>query len=254
MGKKYIVKEMIGKRVFNIKCNEWMEIIEWENAQNIKIKFESGGIHKCSYHQLKKGTIKNLNIPSVYEHGYIGYGDHKAFINSKMTFEYITWRNMLKRCYNKSSLIQRPTYKNCKVCEEWKNFQIFAEWVNNYNGITKGYDLDKDIIDKNSKIYNEKNCIFIPAFLNSLIHRTYRHKKLPLGVSYDKEKKKYESYCQNENGKKYHLGYYKSIDEAFYQYKKYKEYLIKKNAIEYKNKISVIAYEALMNYEVEITD
>jgi hypothetical protein len=52
------------------------------------------------------------------------------------------------------------------------------------------------------------------------------------------------------------LGVYQTINEAFHAYKRYKEYLIKSVAqIEYnKGNITKKCYEAMMNYEVEITD
>ena len=43
-------------------------------------------------------------------------------------------------------------------------------------------------------------------------------------------------------------------EEAFLAYKREKESFIKEVANKYKDKLSDIAYNALMNYEVEITD
>ena len=55
-------------------------------------------------------------------------------------------------------------------------------------------------------------------------------------------------------GKQGHLGYYKTEIEAFNAYKQAKEAFIKEQANKWKGKIDDRAYEALMNYEVEITD
>ena len=55
-------------------------------------------------------------------------------------------------------------------------------------------------------------------------------------------------------GKKEHLGYFKTEIEAFNTYKQAKESFIKEQANEWKGKIDSRAYEALMNYTVEITD
>ena len=51
-----------------------------------------------------------------------------------------------------------------------------------------------------------------------------------------------------------HLGYFKTEIEAFNAYKQAKESFIKEQAEKWKDKIDPRAYEALINYTVEITD
>jgi hypothetical protein len=55
-------------------------------------------------------------------------------------------------------------------------------------------------------------------------------------------------------GKTCYLGVFPTEEEAFLAYKREKESFIKEVANKYKDKLSDIAYNALMNYEVEITD
>ena len=55
-------------------------------------------------------------------------------------------------------------------------------------------------------------------------------------------------------GKKEYLGSFKTELEAFNAYKKAKESFVKELANKWKDKIDERAYEALMNYQVEITD
>ena len=50
------------------------------------------------------------------------------------------------------------------------------------------------------------------------------------------------------------LGYFKTELEAYNAYKVAKESFIKEQANEWKDKIDNRAYEALINYTVEITD
>jgi hypothetical protein len=56
---------------------------------------------------------------------------------------------MLKRRYSKKGEHYKY-YKDVKICEEWYNFQNFAEWFeNNYNPETmQSWQLDKDILVK----------------------------------------------------------------------------------------------------------
>ena len=50
------------------------------------------------------------------------------------------------------------------------------------------------------------------------------------------------------------LGIFKTEIEAFNAYKKAKESFVKEQADKWKDQIDERAYEALMNYEVNITD
>ena len=78
---------------------------------------------------------------------------------------------------------------------------------------------------------------------------------LPIGVRRQKNSNKFESYCTYDN-KFYYLGTYTTSEKAFYTYKEYKENLIKKVAEEEYCKGNIIksCYEAMMKYQVEITD
>ena len=50
------------------------------------------------------------------------------------------------------------------------------------------------------------------------------------------------------------LGYFSTPEEAFYTYKTAKELYIKDIANKWKDQVDPRVYEALMNYQVEITD
>ena len=55
-------------------------------------------------------------------------------------------------------------------------------------------------------------------------------------------------------GKGKSLGLYTTIEGAFLRYKYEKEYFIKSTAEKYKDAISQDVYEAIINYEIKITD
>ena len=63
-----------------------------------------------------------------------------------------------------------------------------------------------------------------------------------------------EAWCENGNGSHVYLGSYKTENEAFQVYKKFKENLIKQIADEYKPYIPNKLYQAMYRYEIEITD
>ena len=80
---------------------------------------------------------------------------------------------------------------------------------------------------------------------------------IPLGVSYDKQNKKYQALC-NINRKLTRLGLYNTIEEAFNTYKVAKENEIKRiaNCCVSKGFITKDSrlYKAMISYRIEITD
>lgn len=190
----------------------------------------------------------------------VGYnsGKYPATVDGKPTKTYDLWKDMLKRCYSKKSHIKYPTYIGCSVSENFKSYSYFHEWCQDQIGFGKdSYALDKDLLFKENKVYSEYTCVFIPRNLNSLLIKADKIRgEYPIGVYLDKRRKTnpYVSSCSDGLGKQVHLGYYCTSREAFEVYKQYKENLIKQLAEQYKDSIDPRAYEALMNYTVEIDD
>ena len=78
-------------------------------------------------------------------------------------------------------------------------------------------------------------------------------------MHYHKASGKFQAQCnvydfkENKSKKKY-LGLYDTVEQAFEVYKRFKEKYIKEVADHYKDQIPEKLYQALYNYEVEITD
>lgn len=246
----------IGEKNTNNQGIE-MIIINYINSKNILIQFldEYKAIVKTQYYDFKKGRVSNPFYKGVCHIGFLGVGKFKFNNKSKVA---VIWRSMLIRCYDERHRNNNPTYKNCTVCDEWHNFQNFAEWFeNNYYDVdNQQMQLDKDILHKGNKVYSPENCVFVPNNINSLFIKCDKTRgQFPLGVSYDKLHGIFRAYCNDNNGGalKY-LGCFNNIEEAFNIYKLYKETLIKKIANKYKDKIPKNLYDAMYNYIVEITD
>lgn len=225
-----------------------IEIIESFNAKNCTIRFESGVIIKNrGYSDLLKGKVKNPYHKSFCEVGYFGIGNYNNKTNCKA---YNIWGSMLRRCYNGKLQERQPTYKDVTVCEEWHNFQNFAQWFeNNYK---EEFDLDKDILVKGNKIYSPETCCFVPQEINGLLVKRQNDRgKYPIGVI--KKRNKFQASI-NINGKAVNLGVFYTMKEAFQAYKTAKEKYIKEMADKWKDKITEQTYQALINYKVEITD
>ena len=123
---------------------------------------------------------------------------------------YHKWRDMRNRCYNEKYQIQQPSYKDCFVCKEWWTFSNFKKWMEQQNW--QGKQLDKDIICSGNREYGPKTCIFVAHWLNTLICENKKQRgKYPMGVHF-----RYGSYTASikKNGKKKHIGSYKTEKEA----------------------------------------
>ena len=180
-------------------------------------------------------------------------GKYPATVNGKVLKEYKLWRSILSRCYSIKYQEEHPTYIGCQVSENFKNYSYFHEWVQQQIGFGEtGFELDKDLLLKGNRIYSEDTCVFIPKELNALLtKRTLDRGLLPIGVT--KNRNKFMAQCMKE-GKIKCLGTFDTTELAFQAYKTFKEGHIKTQAEVYKNEIEPIAYQALINYKVEIED
>jgi len=194
-------------------------------------------------------------------HG-IGVNDRKypTEVGGKVSKEYCLWHHMLLRCTQKY-WDKHPTYTNTTCSENFKSYSYFYEWCNRQVGFNNTDDtgriwcLDKDILVKGNKFYSENVCAFVPASINLLLtKRDTSRGEYPVGVRWHKKDKKFHSRCSDGFGKTKHLGCFSTAKEAFLAYKTYKEATIKQVVNEYKHQLDVRAYNALLNYEVDIND
>ena len=167
---------------------------------------------------------------------------------------------MLVRCYSTALKKRYPTYEYCKVSENFKSYEYFYDWCQSQVGFGNDgngnpFHLDKDLLTKGNKVYSEDSCIFIPNEINLLLtKRTTSRGKHLIGVCWHNASKSFIAMVNKNKGKSEHLGCFKTEIEAFNAYKEAKESFIKEQAEKWKGKIDERAYEALMNYTVEITD
>lgn len=246
----------IGETKYN-KWNSKMTIKKYNSCDDIIVQFDNGFKTNSTYSYFKKGNIKSPYDKTIYNIGYIGEGDFKVSVNGIHTLEYKHWFSMMTRCYNTKLKEHRPTYINCSVCEEWLNFQNFAQWhhENYYEINNEVMCLDKDILHKGNKIYSPDNCVFVPERINTLFCRRQNNRgDCLIGVTYQKRDNMFQARCNDESNKSKYLGYFNTEIEAFNVYKKYKEQVIKIIADMYKNIIPITLYKALYNYKVELVD
>ena len=241
-----------------------MVIVRYRMRRDVDVHFPEYNwtAKNKEYKDFKKGTIKCPYEPRVCNYGYIGEGEYNTSKNGKVTKCYDTWQHMLKRCYSEREHKKYPTYKDCKVCDEWLCFQNFAKWFDDNYYEVKGDEmcLDKDIINKGNTIYSPKNCIFVPERINTLFTKRDKLRgDYPIGVTYHKPSGKFESRCniydykENKN-KIIYLGLYDTPEKAFKVYKEFKENYIREVADHYNGKIPYKLYNVMYKYQVEIND
>lgn len=200
------------------------------------------GCQKC-YHNRRTASVFGIGVNDMDMEG------------CNKAIEYKRWCNMLFRCTDKCSN-KFSTYYGCKVCREWQQFSNFYDWFRDpKNGYRAGYELDKDLLIKGNKLYSPKTCCFIPHTLNSLLNRHKgKGRQYPIGVTRIASGR-FASRL-NRYGKSLTLGTFDTIEEAFSVYKEAREEYIKEIATSYyeRGEITKRVYDALMRYEVEVTD
>ena len=248
-------RDCVGKVCKSLNSGDF-KIVKYNDTSNVEIQFVNTGYEMVTQlGNIRNGKVKDPYTPSVYGIGVLG-AKYQAKINGVITKEYDLWQSMLERCYSDTYKKKNQTYIACEVSDKFKSYEYFYEWCCNQIGFgVDGFELDKDLLIKGNKVYNESTCVFLPKEINSLLtkRKASRGKHL-IGVSWHKTRKAFVAKVRKSKGKSEWLGSFKTELEAFEAYKQAKESFIKEQANNWKDKIDIRAYNALMNYKVEITD
>ncbi len=239
-----------------------MKIVDYINSGKVVVEFQDEYKFRTEtiYANFKNGCIKNPFFPSVYGVGITG-NKYPRSVNKKMTKEYDTWIHILQRCFDDRLKEKQPSYVDKECCEEWLYFPNFYEWLHDQPNFDKWLNgkrwaIDKDILIKRNKLYSPNTCCLVPQNVNCVfLKREADRGKYPIGVT--EGEFGFEAKCHNPfTNRSEELGCYATPERAFEAYKRYKEDIVKQVAKqEYdKENITKECYEAMMNYEVEITD
>ena len=154
--------DRVGEIIYN-EYGEKMTIIAYENAHDIIVKFDNGYKINTQYINFKLKHLISPYAKTSFDIGFLGDGKYNTIDNKDA---HDSWNSMMKRCYGRNKYGNKDKY----VCDEWLNFQNYAEWYyENYYSIDKErMELDKDILVKGNNIYSPDTCIFVPQRINSL--------------------------------------------------------------------------------------
>jgi len=231
------------------------EILEYNAVNDVKIRFlETCFTDTVFVDQVRTRRVRDYMKPLILGKGIVGAKlskedrKHKAYKN---------WVRILKRCYDENQRHKHPTYLGCTVSELFLTYTNFRDWyVKQKNWDNPDFVLDKDLLSpKDNKVYSEETCVFLPKEVNSLLTTTKaRRGNLPIGVC--KPKKDGQKFRVRicKDGKDIELGTFNNIEEAFLVYKAAREDYLKEKANQWRDQLDIRAYDALINYQVEITD
>ena len=252
-------KDCVGKVFKSLNSGDF-KILKYNDSTDVEIRFLKTGYETVTRLDcIKSGGIKDPYSSSVFGVGILGT-KYPSRVNGVLTKECALWYSMLKRCYNDGFKNKRPTYEGCKVSDKFKNYEYFYEWCNKQIGFDNDgngnpFQLDKDLLVKGNKVYSESTCVFIPREINQLLIKcTASRGEHLIGVYWSKTANAFVARVSRNKGCSEHLGLFNTELEAFKAYKTAKETFVKEQANKWKSQIDPRAYNALMNYEVNIDD
>lgn len=129
----------------------------------------------------------------------------------KPTKEYSRWATLISRCYNpKNQAYPKYGGKGVTVCDEWHDFQVFAQWYSENN--VEGWVMDKDCAG--GMVYSPETVIFIPDQVNQLL-KCYTEQ----GVGFSG--KHWFVKTKDVDNKQHYQGKFTSLDTANQYYQRY---------------------------------
>lgn len=169
----------------------------------------------------------------------------------RMLPEYNQWFDMFQRCFSERSKKVRVSYKYCQMDKEWCSYDSWLEWARCQTGFlqrdSRGnlFQIDKDLLGT-GMLYDIESCCFLPKEINvALINNFKGFQSMPNG------KFRVVVSCY---GVRKSLGCFSKLDDAFSIYKEARETYLKDLAEKWKGSIDARAYNALLNYTVNIED
>ena len=227
----------------------------------VHLRMQDGSLEVADAGDVKSGSIKPCNQPSVSGVGYMGQGRFTNGLKKHgekapdVILSY--WHRMITRCFNPEEIKKNSgrRYLFTNINKDWFNFQNFAEWALQQPNWNLGHDLDKDLMGCGLE-YSPEKCTFLPQDINVFLAENWSKSvhDLPIGVQLIKpatvgSKTGYVARCHSGDGREY-LGYFDDPMEAHFAYKKAKESYAKVLAEKFKAVITEEAYEKLLDFKL----
>ena len=160
---------VIGKRYFSYK-NEPYYIVEKSNDCS-RIYFpDTGNFQVESNISFRANHIRDFSRKHFFGVGYVSSTKEAPFFyKERKEKSFVRWLSLLERCYGAKKT-------GALVCDEWHDYSNFKKWYLKNKPLDDAFELDKDLLSKERKIYSPETCCFLPTSINT----TLRHVHTPL--------------------------------------------------------------------------
>lgn len=236
---------------YRYRCNIWHKDGDVTNNWYKNLLF----VTPEDYERLKSGEITWQSLGLKQE--YIEYK------NKAIACAYMIYNAIKKRCGDSKN----KGYRNATMCEEWlNNPEAFVKWyLEHYYSVNyERMAVDKDLFGDDTSEYSPQNCCLLPQGLNTMLSNCKKHYAdenrlkgkydiLPLGVrkANGKPERYYGEITFTSTGELKKLSYWDTPEEAFNEYKRYKQDDILKTVAKYKENIPDYIYDRFLNVEVK---
>lgn len=221
-----------------------------DNTADIEFTDENRYTYLTDLTCVRRGQTKNPYRVATLGVGFIGDGPFRSHYTTGSTIEYVTWLNILAACYDPYFINNKPRTMNHIICDEWKNFQVFAKWLVGLGYYDTGvYTINQTLLGRGSLVYSPDTVCYIPICLrNHLVTKWNQGTgKYPQGVKSYSNQGRFSAIM---NAKGYvRIGVFDTVEEAAQAYKNAKEAYVKEVANLHQHELEPRVYEALMNWE-----
>ena len=156
--------------------------------------------------------------------------------------DYYLWYNVVRR-----GTVTLKSYEDVTCHEDWLTFSKFLEdlpLIDNFEMREScDWELDKDLLSGDRKIYSKDTTCFLPREINSCI-AVGKNEDNIVGVIFDKEISKFFA-CLMMNGRRRRFGSFYTTGEAFEKYKELKMAEVSRLAEKHRSNLTDRVYEAL---------
>lgn len=130
-------------------------ILKYSNHNDIDVITNTGYRATVTSGIIKGRRMLDKFTTTVLDIGFLGMGDFSTKTHREA---YVQWRVLI---------IDKKAGRT-DVCDEWLNFQNFATWF--YERWQYGQVINCMLLDPEDKIYSPETSVFLPKWLNFLLH------------------------------------------------------------------------------------
>ena len=164
--------DMVVGYLFETNNYGMLQVIEYVKSEKVLVRFiETGYQRYTTASGIRRGSVQDRLYPSVYGIGFLGDGRHMSQVRGRKSHKCSMWETMMERCYSTAMQNRCPHQTGWTVCEDWHNFQNFAEWAENEVDSGGFLSLSNSALSSGIKVYSPDTCI-----LSASLHKRPKDK------------------------------------------------------------------------------